>query len=109
RWHLLRLGELRGQLVEQHPRGQATHREPGGAEQEAAPVDHAVNVSVEEVQQILRIVTRSLAFHRSSARSGLLKLYTRGRLPVIAIPAIARVVQGVHCASAVRSPSTRRM
>ena len=56
RWHLLGLGEPRGERLEKAGGGQAAHRELGGALQEAAPVDHVVNVLVEELQHLRREV-----------------------------------------------------
>jgi hypothetical protein len=55
-WHLLRLGEPGGQRLEEADRGQAAHRERGGALQKAPPVDHVVNVLVEELQDFGREV-----------------------------------------------------
>ena len=60
---LLRLGELRAQRVEQHRGGHAADREPGRPVEEAAAVDVAVHVGVEQIEQLLVEVVGGLSLH----------------------------------------------
>jgi hypothetical protein len=59
----LRLDELRAQLIEQHGRGHAANGVPRGLVQEAAPVQGAVHVGVEQTEQFLIEVMSGFAFH----------------------------------------------
>src|SRR5207247_7492441 len=61
--YLLGFRELGIQGVQQRRRGQSADGKPGGAIEEAATVDPAMNVLVEEVQEFLVEITRLLAVH----------------------------------------------
>src|SRR5438034_2172929 len=61
--YLLGLRELGIQRVQQRRRGQSADGKPCGAIEEAATVDRAMNVLIEEVQEFLVEITRLLAVH----------------------------------------------
>ena len=62
----LRLRELRAELVEEHDRGHAADGKLGGLVEEAAPVQRAVDVGVEQNEQFLVEIVSRLALHRAS-------------------------------------------
>jgi hypothetical protein len=59
----LRLGELRAELVEQHRGRDATDRKLPGPVEEAAAIDRALHVRIQENQKLLVEIVSSLAFH----------------------------------------------
>jgi hypothetical protein len=61
--HDLGLGEPRVEHVEQHRRRDAADGELAGALEEAAAIDVAVNILVEQIQQLLIEVARLHALH----------------------------------------------
>ena len=61
--HLLRFGELRTELIEQHGRRDAAHRELLRLVEEAATVDRAVDVGIKKDQEFLVEISGGLAFH----------------------------------------------
>ena len=61
--------ELRAELIEQHRGGHAADRVLGGLVEEAAAVERAVHVGVEQNEQFLVEIVSGLAFHRQSSQN----------------------------------------